>query len=87
MTPSDDEDDPNITLESMKTNLQFVRMVEEATLESQLSPAELYAFRHPQRLTFSPADDKYLRLSISFYILGLDHNASERHYTNSRENI
>ena len=46
--PSDNEDNPNITLESMKTNLQFIRMVEEATLESQLSPAELYAFWHPQ---------------------------------------
>ena len=71
----------------MKTNLQFIWMVEEATLESQLSPAELYAFGHPQQLTFSPANNKYLRLSISFYISGLDHNASERHYASLHENI
>ena len=68
-------------------NLQFVRMVEEATLESQFSPAELDAFQNPQELRFSPTDDKYLRLSISFYISGLDHNSSEKHYASSRENI
>ena len=85
--PSDDEDDPDVTLEDMKTNLQFVRMIEEATLESQLSPAELHAFRNPQALCFSPSDDKYLQLSIAFYISGLDHNSSQRHYTSSRESI
>ena len=85
--PSNNEDDPSITLENMKTNLQFVRMVEEVTLESQLSPAELRTFRNPQRLVFSPTDDKNLRLSISFYISGLDHNSSERHYASSCENI
>ena len=85
--PSDDEDDPNITLENMKLNFEFVRMVREATLESQLSPAELEAFQNPQELRFSPADDRYLRLSISFYISGLDHHSSERHYASSRENI
>ena len=46
--PSDDEeDDPHVTLENMKTNLQFVRMVEQATLASQFSPAELYLLRNP----------------------------------------
>ena len=85
--PSDDEDDPNITLENMKSNLQFVRMVEEATLESQLSRTELDVFRNPQELQYSPIDDKYLRLSISFYISGLDHHSSEKHYASSRENI
>ena len=85
--PSDDEDDPNITLENLKSNLQFVQMVEKATLESQFSPTELDAFRNPQELQFSPADDKYLRLSISFFISGLDHHSSEKHYASSRENI
>ena len=85
--PSDEEDDPNITLESMKTNLQFVRMVEEATLDSQFSPAELHAFRNPQELGSSPSDDPDLELSISFFISNLDHSGSQKNYTSARENI
>jgi len=84
---SDDEDDPHITLEQMKTNLQFVRMVEEATLESQFGPAELRAFQNPQELQDSPSDDPDLELSISFYISSLDHASSERAYAKSRRNI
>ena len=84
---SDDEDDPHITLEHMKTNLQFVRMVEEATLKSQFTAAELRAFRNPQELQASPSDDPDLKLSISFYISSLDHASSERAYAASRRNI
>lgn len=85
--PPDDEDDPLITLETMKTNLQFVRMVEEATLESQFSPTELDAFRNPQELQFSPSDDPDLCLSISFFIAGLDHLQSQKSYASAREDI
>ena len=85
--PSDEEDEPPITLERMQTNLQFVRMIEEATLESQFSPAELEAFRDPQELGLSPSDDRDLRLSISFFISGLDHNTSQRHYASECQNI
>ena len=62
-------------------------MIEEATLESRFSPAELEAFRDPQELGFSPSDDRDLQLSISFYILGLDHNSSQRHYASLHQNI
>ena len=71
----------------MKTNLQFIRMVEEATLESRFSPAELDTFLNPTELGPSPSDDKDLRLSISFFISGLDHHASVENYNKSRENI
>jgi len=47
---SDDEDDPLITLEHLKTNLQFIQMVEQATLKSQFSATELQAFHNPQPL-------------------------------------
>ena len=86
--PSDEEeDDPNITLEHMKTNLQFVRMVEQATLASQFSPAELYLLRNPGQIQFCPSDDPDLRLSISLYISSLDHLGSQKMYTSTRENI
>ena len=71
----------------MQTNLRFVRMIEEATLESQFSSAELEAFQDPQELGLSPSDDRDLRLSISLFISGLDHNASQRHYASSRQSI
>jgi len=85
--PSDNEDDPHITLQSMKTNLEFVRMVEEATLESQFSKADLHAFQNPQEIRSSPSDDPDLHLSISFYISTLDHAQSQNSYTAAREDI
>ena len=85
--PSDNEDDPNITLEHMKTNLQFIRMVEEATLESQFSPTELEAFRNPQENRSSPSDDPDLRLSTRFYISTLNHLQSQKAYTSNRDII
>ena len=86
--PSDDEgDDPHITLENMKTNLQFVRMVEQVTLASQFSPAELYLLRNPGQIQFCPSDDPDLHLSIAFYILLLDHCQSQCAYAASCKNI
>ena len=84
---SDDDDDPDITLENMKTDLQFIRMVEKATLESQFSAAELRALRNPQELHSSPSGDRDLRLSIKSYIATLDHLQSQKSYARSRENI
>ena len=54
--PPDNENDPHITLENMKTDLQFIRMVEDATLESQFARAELEAFRNPGGSQSSPSD-------------------------------
>ena len=62
-------------------------MIEEATLASQFSPAELQAFKKPQEIQFSPSDDPDLRLSIKFFISSLDHPSSQKHYASSREDI
>ena len=85
---SDESDDePHITLANMKSNLEFVGMVENATLESQFSPAVLRDFRNPQGLQFSPSDDEDLRLSIKLFISSLDHNQSQIGYAKNREAI
>jgi len=68
----------------MKTNLWFIRMVEEAVLESQFSAAKLDMFWNPQETHSSPSDDPDLWLSISFYISSLDHTQSQKAYTESR---
>ena len=69
----------------MKTTLEFIRMLEEATLESQFSPDELETFENPQELSFSPSEDPDLLLSISNYIANL--NASQDIYRKNRLNI
>ena len=71
----------------MKTDLKFVRMLEEATLKSQFSTPELDAFQNPQEHFSSPSDDPDLRLSISFYISSLDHSQSQKAYSSSRAHI
>jgi hypothetical protein len=75
--PDEEVNDPAITLESLQTDLLFIEMVENASLGSQFSPAELYALRNPQETRFSPFDDKDLWLSISFYISSLNHAQSQ----------
>ena len=82
---SDEEEDIPITREDMKTNLEFVGMIEDATLESQFSPNELEAFRKPQPISFSPSEDPDLLLSISNYIANL--NASQDIYVKNRLNL
>ena len=84
---SDDEggDDPLITRDDMKITLQFIRMIEEAKLDSQFSPDELDAFRNPQEILSSPSDDPDLLLSISNYVANL--NASQDIYIKNRLNI
>ena len=85
---SDESDDePHITLANMRTNLEFVQMVEEATLASQLTPDDLRNFKNPQGLRFSPSDDPDLRLSIKLYISSLDHKVSQEGYSGNRESI
>ena len=71
----------------MKTDLKFVRMLEEATLKSQFSAPELGTFQNPQEHFSSPSDDPDLRLSISFYISSLDHSQSQKAYSSSRAHI
>jgi len=69
----------------MKTTLKFIRMLEEATLESQFSPDELETFQNPQKLSSSPSKDPDLLLSISNYVANL--NASQDIYRKNRLNI
>lgn len=83
----DEQDDPTITLENMKMDLRFIRMVEEATLESQFSATELHALKNPRENHSSPSDDPDLLLSVSFYISSLDHAQSQRGYAEWREII
>ena len=82
---SDEEDEIPVTREDMRTHLKFIRMVEDATLKCQFSPAELEAFCNPQELSSSPSEDPDLLLSISNYIANL--NASQDIYRKSRLNI
>lgn len=82
----DDENDANITLEDMNLNCQFFRMIEQATLEAQFSPAELQSFRASQKFEAS-LDNEDLRLSIKFFISTLDHLSSQKAYTSAHEDI
>ena len=60
-------------------------MVEQATLESQLSSAELHTLRNPGQLQVSPSDDLDLLLSVALYISSLDHLVSQKAYTSTCE--
>ena len=60
-------------------------MLEDTTLESWFSPAELEAFRNPQEISFSPSKDPDLLLSILNFIANL--NASQDVYTKNRSNF
>ena len=50
------------------TSVEFIRMVKDATLESQFSPEELAALRDPQENDSTPEDDPYLKFSIRNFI-------------------
>ena len=81
---SSDEDDLLVTREDMKTTLQFIQILKDATLDTQFSPKELEAFRNPQAISSSPSDDPDLLLSISNYVANL--NASQDIYIKNRLN-
>ena len=50
------------------TSVEFIQMVQEATLESQFSPEELAALWDPQETDSIPEDDPYLKFSIRNFI-------------------
>ena len=85
--PSEEDGGPGVTLEHMKLNRQFLQMIQEATLETQFTSADLALLRNPHELGFSPSDDLDLRLSIKFFISTLDHLTSQRGYVSAREDI
>jgi len=77
----DGSDDPLVTRDDMKTILWFIKMLEDAELESQFSPDELEAFCNPREILSSPSDDPDLLLSIANYVMGL--NTSQHIYAES----
>jgi hypothetical protein len=84
--PSDsDEEDRPITREDLKTNMEFVQMLEDATLGSQFRPNELREFLEPRQLSSSLFEDPDLLLSVSNFVATL--NASEHIYDSTRHNI
>jgi len=85
-TPPDPNGDGGpVARDDMKMNSELIRMLKEATLESQISSTELETFCNPQKISFSPSEDPDLLLSISNFVANL--NASQDIYTRSRLNI
>lgn len=82
---NEEENEPPITRRDMITNLEFVRMLEVATLSSQFRPNELEEFRNPQKVSSPLSLDPDLLLSISNYVATL--NASQETYKATRLNF
>lgn len=55
-------------LPKLLESLEFAEMVRDATLESQLSPEDLFTLRNPTSHSSTPSDDPDLLLSISTFI-------------------
>ena len=78
------ESEPIVLAEAIES-LKFVQMVEDATLESQLSPDDLYTLRNPRAHSSTPSDDPDLLLSISCFIDLM--NSSQEAYQKICRNI
>ena len=74
-----------VVLDDLVDSLKFVEMLEEATLESHLSPKDLDALRNPGPHLSTPSDNEDLLLSVSCFI-DLLHSSQEA-YNNIRDNI
>jgi len=61
--PLEDEYPP-ATLPKIRTSLEFIRMVKEATLATQFSPEDLAEFLNPREHASVPSDDPVLRFSL-----------------------
>ena len=86
-TPLNDEDDdyPPCQLLDMQTSINFIRMVRDATLESQFTAEELATLCDPQGHDSTPEDDRYLKFSIQNFIDLL--GCAQDKYTAVRENL
>ena len=72
----------------MRTSVEFIQMVNEATLESQFSPEELSVLRKPRAndpKDSNPESDPYLKHSIRNFIDLL--GCAQDNYTAVRENL
>lgn len=76
-TPTHDEYPP-ASVEKIRTALEFIRMVKEATLESQFSPEELDGLLNPMEHESTPMDDPNLMMSLRTFIGLLD--SSQKNY-------
>ena len=76
---------PAAILPDLTESLEFVQMVKDATLESQLDPEDLDRLWNPTPHSSTPADDPDLLLSISTFIDLM--NSSQDAYDNICENI
>ncbi|OSC96709.1 hypothetical protein PYCCODRAFT_1462331 [Trametes coccinea BRFM310] len=80
-----DVPDVNVTLEDMKTSLEFIRLLQHATLDnSGLPPEVIGRIRKPPDMPFA-IDDPNVLLSIKLYIATA--NASDDTYNEIREVI
>jgi hypothetical protein len=79
-----DTDEPIVIPEFLES-LRFAQMVKDATLESQLSPEDVAALRHPRAHSFTPADNEDLLLSIANFIDLM--TSSQDAYDNISRNI
>ena len=77
--------DEPIVLPDIIQSLEFIQMLEDATLESQLSSEDLDTLRNPQAHSSTPSDDPDLLLSISCFIDLL--NSSQEAYEKICDNI
>jgi len=69
----------------MKMSIDFIRMVKDATLESQFTAEELATLCDPQGHSSTPEDDRYLKHSIQNFIDLL--GCAQDKYTAVRENL
>ena len=76
-TPLED-DYPPASRPKILVALDFIRMVKDATLETQFSPEELTEFLDPQEHTSTPSDDPDLKYSLRNFITCMD--SSQRTY-------
>ena len=67
------------------TAIDFIDMVEGATLESQFDPNELADLHHPVGHASTPPDDPALKLSLLNFITFMGN--SQNTYESARQNI
>ena len=76
---------PPATRPHIRTALDFIELVRNATLASQFDPEELVDFLNPEELESTPPDDPNLKLSILNYLSLI--GSSQGTYEAIRQNI
>ena len=76
---------PYTPLQNMRNHLEFIKLVEDAMLETQFSPEELAELRDPQEHESTPPDNPALRFSLLNYLSFI--NSSQETYEEARQNL